>query len=84
MPPGAPQGRLSAWWLDRMLKTADGLIYGTCFNNEGETSSDLLIAVDPAGRRVFAAMKPGDGEASFYPPEAEWPESLRQRAKSWP
>src|SRR5262249_17646550 len=21
MPPGAPQGRLSAWWLDRMLKT---------------------------------------------------------------
>ena len=22
MPPGAPQGRLSAWWLDRMLKTA--------------------------------------------------------------
>jgi uncharacterized protein (DUF1800 family) len=25
MPPGAPQGRLSAWWLDRMLKTAHPL-----------------------------------------------------------
>src|SRR5262249_7696730 len=25
MPPGAPQGRLSAWWLDRMLKAAHPL-----------------------------------------------------------
>src|SRR5262245_10432210 len=25
MPSGAPQGRLSAWWLDRMLKTAHPL-----------------------------------------------------------
>jgi len=25
MPPGAPQGRLSAWWLDRMLKSAHPL-----------------------------------------------------------
>jgi uncharacterized protein (DUF1800 family) len=25
MPPGAPQARLSAWWLDRMLKTAHPL-----------------------------------------------------------
>ncbi|HEV3386452.1 MAG TPA: DUF1800 domain-containing protein [Gemmata sp.] len=25
MPPGAPQNRLSAWWLDRMLKTAHPL-----------------------------------------------------------
>lgn len=69
---------------DRMLKTADGLIYGTCFNNEGETSSDLFIAIDPAGQRVFAARKPGDADASFYPPEAAWPASLQAKLKAWP
>lgn len=69
---------------DRMLATADGMIYGSCFNNEGETSSDLFIAIDPAGQRVFAARKPGDGKSSFYPPEADWPASLQAKLKTWP
>jgi hypothetical protein len=69
---------------DKMQTTADGIVYGTCFSNEGETSSDLFIAVDPAKHQVFAALKPGDADASFYPPEAEWPASLRARVKAWP
>ena len=69
---------------DQMTATADGIVVGDCFDDSGEESTNLLIGIDPANRKVYAVMQDGNEAPRFYPPRTEWPASLQEKLKGWP
>jgi hypothetical protein len=69
---------------DAMDATAEGVIVGDCFDDSAEDSTNLLIGIDPANRRVFAAMQDGGEAPRFYPAKEQWPASLQDKLKQWP
>jgi hypothetical protein len=69
---------------DAMDATAEGIIVGDCFDDSAEDSTNLLIGIDPANKRVFAAMQDGSEAPRFYPAKDQWPASLQDKLKSWP
>jgi hypothetical protein len=69
---------------DPMDATPEGVIVGDCFDDSAEDSTNLLIAIDPAGKRVFAAMQDGSEAPRLYPAKEQWPASLQDKLKQWP
>jgi len=69
---------------DPMDSTAEGVIVGDCFDDSAEDSTNLLIGIDPASKRVFAAMQDGGEAPRFYPPKEQWPASLQEKLSQWP
>lgn len=69
---------------DPMDVTAEGVIVGDCFDDSAEDSTNLLIGIDPANMRVFAAMQDGSEAPRLYPARDEWPASLQEKLKQWP
>jgi hypothetical protein len=69
---------------DPMDATAEGVIVGDCFDDSAEDSTNLLIGIDPASRKVFAAMQDGGEAPRLYPAEDQWPASLQEKLKQWP
>lgn len=69
---------------DAMDATPEGVIVGDCFDDSAEDSTNLLIGIDPANRRVFAAMQDGGEAPRLYPPREQWPASLQDKLKQWP
>ena len=69
---------------DPMDSTAEGVIVGDCFDDSAEDSTNLLIGIDPAGKKVFAAMQDGGEAPRLYPPKEQWPASLQDKLKQWP
>jgi hypothetical protein len=69
---------------DAMDATAEGVIVGDCFDDSAEDSTNLLIGIDPANRRVFAAMQDGGEAPRLYPAQDHWPASLQDKLKQWP
>jgi len=69
---------------DPMDATSEGVIVGDCFDDSAEDSTNLLIGIDPANRRVFAAMQDGGEAPRLYPAQDQWPASLREKLKAWP
>lgn len=69
---------------DPMDATAEGVIVGDCFDDSAEDSTNLLIGIDPAGKRVFAAMQDGGEAPRLYPPKEQWPASLQEKLNQWP
>jgi hypothetical protein len=69
---------------DPMDSTEAGVIVGDCFDDSAEDSTNLLIGVDPANKKVFAAMQDGGEAPRLYPPKEQWPASLQGKLKQWP
>jgi len=69
---------------DPMDAMPDGIIVGDCFDDSAEDSTSLLIGIDPANKKVFAAMQDGGEAPRLYPPIEQWPASLQEKLKSWP
>jgi hypothetical protein len=69
---------------DPMDATAEGIIVGDCFDDSAEDSTNLLIGIDPASKKVFAAMQDGGEAPRLYPPKDQWPASLQDKLKQWP
>jgi hypothetical protein len=69
---------------DQMATTEDGIIVGECFDDSSEDSTELLIGIDPANHKVYAAMQDGDEAPTLYPPKEQWPASLQAKLKQWP
>jgi hypothetical protein len=69
---------------DAMDATPDGIIVGDCFDDSAEDSTNLLIGIDPANKRVFAAMQDGAEAPRLYPAKDQWPASLQEKLKAWP
>jgi hypothetical protein len=69
---------------DPMDATPEGVITGDCFDDSAEDSTRLLIGIDAANRRVFAAMQDGGEAPRLYPPLEQWPASLQEKLKQWP
>ncbi len=69
---------------DPMDATPEGIIVGDCFDDSAEDSTNLLIGIDPASKRVFAAMQDGGEAPRLYPAQEQWPASLQDKLKQWP
>jgi hypothetical protein len=69
---------------DPMDATPEGIIVGDCFDDSAEDSTNLLIGIDPANRKVFAAMQDGGEAPRLYPALDQWPASLQDKLKQWP
>jgi len=69
---------------DAMDATAEGVIVGDCFDDSAEDSTNLLIGIDPANHKVYAAMQDGGEAPRLYPPMEQWPASLQEKLKQWP
>jgi hypothetical protein len=69
---------------DPMDATADGIIVGDCFDDSAEDSTNLLIGIDPATQKVYAALQDGGEAPRLYPAKEQWPASLQERLKRWP
>jgi hypothetical protein len=69
---------------DAMDATPEGVIVGDCFDDSAEDSTNLLIGIDPANRKVFAAMQDGGEAPRLYPARDQWPASLQDKLKQWP
>jgi len=69
---------------DPMDATAEGVIIGNCFDDSAEDSTNLLIGIDPAGKKVFVAMQDGSEAPRLYPPKEQWPASLQGKLSQWP
>ena len=69
---------------DPMDATPEGVIVGDCFDDSAEDSTNLLIGIDPAGKRVFVAMQDGNEAPRLYPAKDQWPASLQDKLKQWP
>jgi hypothetical protein len=69
---------------DPMDSTPEGVIVGDCFDDSAEDSTNLLIGIDPAGKRVFAAMQDGGEAPRVYPAAEQWPASLQEKLRAWP
>jgi hypothetical protein len=69
---------------DPMDATPDGVIVGDCFDDSAEDSTNLLIGIDPASKRVFAAMQDGSEAPRLYPSKDQWPASLQDKLTAWP
>ena len=69
---------------DPMDATADGVIVGDCFDDSAEDSTNLLIGIDPATQRVFAAMQDGGEAPRVYPAKEQWPVGLQDKLQQWP
>jgi len=69
---------------DPMDATPEGVIVGDCFDDSAEDSTNLLIAIDLANKRVFAAMQDGAEAPRLYPAKEQWPASLQDKLKQWP
>jgi len=69
---------------DAMDATAEGVIVGDCFDDSAEDSTNLLIGIDPANQKVFAAMQDGGEAPRLYPAKEQWPASLQDKLKQWP
>jgi hypothetical protein len=69
---------------DPMDATAEGVVVGDCFDDSAEDSTNLLIGIDPASKKVFAAMQDGAEAPRLYPAKDQWPASLQEKLKQWP
>ncbi len=69
---------------DAMDATAEGVIVGDCLDDSAEDSTNLLIGIDPASKRIFAAMQDGSEAPRRYPSLDQWPASLQDKLKHWP
>ncbi|WP_395020386.1 hypothetical protein [Dongia sp.] len=69
---------------DPMDATPEGVIVGDCFDDSAEDSTNLLIGIDPTGKRVFVAMQDGGEAPRLYPAQEQWPASLQEQLKQWP
>jgi hypothetical protein len=69
---------------DAMDATAEGVIVGDCFDDSAEDSTNLLIGIDPANKRVYAAMQDGGEAPRLYPAKEQWPATLQDKLKQWP
>jgi hypothetical protein len=69
---------------DQMDVTDDGIIIGDAWDDSAEDSTALLIGIDPAHRKVYAALQDGDDAPRLYPGRSQWPASLQERLKQWP
>lgn len=69
---------------DPMDSTEEGVIVGDCFDDSAEDSTNLLIGIDPANKKVFAAMQDGAEAPRLYPPKEQWPASLQEKLGQWP
>jgi hypothetical protein len=69
---------------DPMDATPEGVIVGDCFDDSAEDSTNLLIGIDPANKKVFAAMQDGGEAPRLYPAKEQWPASLQDKLNQWP
>jgi hypothetical protein len=69
---------------DQMGATQDGVIVGECFDDSSEDSTELLIGIDTANHKVYAAMQDGNEPPRLYPPKDQWPADLQAKLQQWP